>query len=238
MTLALEKYNKYVVKVIYYNFVGHLMTDISPEQIRAARGLLNWRQYDLAKACGLSAKAVNQLECGKTIPRSSSLRLVREALAGAGVVFLGSSGVRLVEEQVSVEMVEGAKIVARLTEDILSCMKDKNDEYLMCAVDEKLFAKLDAAQHTRYQQAAQRIGFRERFLAPDTQTMFLSSKNSYRVLPKKLLGVVPYFLYADRMAVMFWNKRPRRLLIIRNASLNETFRMQFNLLWGIAKKPL
>lgn len=211
------------------------MSDISPEQIRAARGLLNWRQIDLAKASGLSVKAVNFLEGAKSTPRAGSLLVVREALAKAGVVFLGSSGVRLVEEHVSVETVEGGRIVARLTEDVLSCVNNPNDEYLMCAVDEKLFAMLDAAQHARYQQAVQRTGFKERFLVPDTQRTFLSARSAYRVLPKELLGVVPYFLYADRMAVLFWNKRPRRLLIVRNASLHDTFKAQFELLWGMAR---
>lgn len=211
------------------------MFGISPEQIRAARGLVKWRQSDLAKASGLSAKAINFIEGGKTEATANSLAAVKEAFLKSGVVFLGSTGVRLVEEHVSVEMVEGSQIVLRLTEDVLSCVKDPNDEYLMCAVEENLFAKLDATQHTRYQHAAQRIGFKERFLVPDTQRSFLSARSAYRVLPKELLGVVPYFLYADRMAVMFWNKRPRRLLIIRNASLNETFKAQFELLWNLAR---
>jgi len=46
---------------------------ITPGQIRAARGFLNWTQAQLAKAAGLSEVAVKNLERGRTDPRASTL---------------------------------------------------------------------------------------------------------------------------------------------------------------------
>lgn len=75
---------------------------ITPGQIRAARGLLDWTQTELAKAAGLSEVAVKNLERGRTDPRASTLTAIQEAFGRAGVVFLdvgdirnGGSGVRL-----------------------------------------------------------------------------------------------------------------------------------------------
>ena len=75
---------------------------ITPGQIRAARGFLNWTQAQLAKAAGLSEVAVKNLERGRTDPRASTLVAIQEAFDHAGVVFLdpgdtrnGGSGVRL-----------------------------------------------------------------------------------------------------------------------------------------------
>jgi transcriptional regulator with XRE-family HTH domain len=74
---------------------------ITPGQIRAARGLLNWTQAQLARAAGLSQVAVKNLERGRTDPRASTLTAIQEAFDRADVVFLdrgdirnGGSGVR------------------------------------------------------------------------------------------------------------------------------------------------
>jgi transcriptional regulator with XRE-family HTH domain len=75
---------------------------ITRGQIRAARGLLDWAQAELAKAAGLSEVAVKNLERGRTDPRASTLTAIQEAFDRAGLVFLdpgdtrnGGSGVRL-----------------------------------------------------------------------------------------------------------------------------------------------
>jgi len=74
---------------------------ITPGQICAARGLLNWTQAQLARAAGLSQVAIKNLERGRTDPRASTLTAIQEAFDRAGVVFLdpgdirnGGSGVR------------------------------------------------------------------------------------------------------------------------------------------------
>jgi len=60
---------------------------ITPGQIRAARGFLNWTQAQLAKAAGLSEVAVKNLERGRTDPRASTLTAIQEAFDHAGVCF-------------------------------------------------------------------------------------------------------------------------------------------------------
>jgi transcriptional regulator with XRE-family HTH domain len=72
---------------------------ISPAQCRAARGLIAWSQQDLAKAAGVGAVAVHQLENGVSNSRRSTLTVIRQALETAGVEFIeengGGPGVRL-----------------------------------------------------------------------------------------------------------------------------------------------
>ena len=67
---------------------------IIPGQIRAARGLLNWTQAQLANAAGLSQVAVKNLERGRTDPRASTLTAIQEAFDRAGVVFLDPGDIR------------------------------------------------------------------------------------------------------------------------------------------------
>ena len=60
---------------------------ITQQQSRAARGLLDWSQTDLAKAAGLSWSTITDWERGKRKPYTRSLVAMRDALEAAGVVF-------------------------------------------------------------------------------------------------------------------------------------------------------
>lgn len=72
---------------------------ISPSQCRAARGLLDWSQHELAKQSRVGIVTVRQLESAKHESRRATLQVVRQALEAAGVEFIdengGGAGVRL-----------------------------------------------------------------------------------------------------------------------------------------------
>ena len=72
---------------------------ITPEQSRAARGLLGWTQQELANKAGVGVVTVHQLEAGMSQPRRATLEVIRRAFEIAGVEFIdengGGRGVRL-----------------------------------------------------------------------------------------------------------------------------------------------
>jgi len=72
---------------------------ITPEQSRAARGLLAWSQQELANKAGVGVVTVHQLEAGTSQPRRATLDVIRRAFESAGVEFIdengGGGGVRL-----------------------------------------------------------------------------------------------------------------------------------------------
>ena len=72
---------------------------ISSAQCRAARGLLNWTQNDLASAAGVGATTVRQFELAGAVPRSATLAVISLAFERAGVELIpengGGPGVRL-----------------------------------------------------------------------------------------------------------------------------------------------
>jgi predicted transcriptional regulator len=76
---------------------------ITPEQCRAARGLLDWSQQDLARAAQVGIVTVRQLEAGSIQPRRATLIVVRRTLEDAGVEFIdengGGPGLRLKKRQ-------------------------------------------------------------------------------------------------------------------------------------------
>jgi ribosome-binding protein aMBF1 (putative translation factor) len=72
---------------------------ITPEQSRAARGLLNWSQEDLAKKAERGTATVRHFEAGRQVPSEDTLAAFRRALEAAGVEFIpengGGAGVRI-----------------------------------------------------------------------------------------------------------------------------------------------
>jgi predicted transcriptional regulator len=72
---------------------------ITPAQCRAARGLIDWNQTELAQSAGVGLVTIRQLEAGVHEPRRATADVVRRALEAAGVEFIdkngGGAGVRL-----------------------------------------------------------------------------------------------------------------------------------------------
>lgn len=73
---------------------------LSPAQCRAARGLLDWSQEQLAQASGLSRSTVRDFESGRHEPHRGSLALLLQTFAEQGVVLIAAvdgagEGVRL-----------------------------------------------------------------------------------------------------------------------------------------------
>jgi transcriptional regulator with XRE-family HTH domain len=65
---------------------------ISPAQCRAARGLLDWSQQDLAGKAEVGVVTIRQLEAGVNQPRRATLLVIRHALEAAGVEFIEDNG--------------------------------------------------------------------------------------------------------------------------------------------------
>lgn len=61
---------------------------ITPEQSRAARGLLNWSQTQLGQAANLSESTIRDFEKGRRIPSTNNLAAVQRALESVGITFL------------------------------------------------------------------------------------------------------------------------------------------------------
>ena len=68
-----------------------------PAQCRAARGLLDWTQDELAARAAVSVVTIRNFEKGRSSPQRATLEVVRRALEAAGVELTngGQPGVRL-----------------------------------------------------------------------------------------------------------------------------------------------
>ena len=72
---------------------------VTPAQSRAARGLLDWSQEQLAAAAHVGLSTIRDFERGKRVPTHNNLRAVQLAFDAVGVELIppngGGPGVRL-----------------------------------------------------------------------------------------------------------------------------------------------
>lgn len=70
---------------------------MTPDQSRAARGLLDWSQAELAARSNLGESTIRDFEKGRRTPSINNLAAIRRALELAGVEFIDGDqpGVRL-----------------------------------------------------------------------------------------------------------------------------------------------
>lgn len=70
---------------------------MTPPQIRAARGLLNWTVQELAEKVGVHRNVISNIEAGRYAGDAETLAAIRRVLEGAGVEFTNGRwpGVRL-----------------------------------------------------------------------------------------------------------------------------------------------
>jgi transcriptional regulator with XRE-family HTH domain len=70
---------------------------MTPEQSRAARGLPDWSQAELAARSNLSESTIRDFEKGRRVPSINNMAAIRRALESVGVEFIDGNypGVRL-----------------------------------------------------------------------------------------------------------------------------------------------
>jgi ribosome-binding protein aMBF1 (putative translation factor) len=74
------------------NVTCYAASMMTPAQCRAARGLLDWSQKNLAEAARVGVVTVRQFESASATPRNSTLDAMRRALEAAGIELIPENG--------------------------------------------------------------------------------------------------------------------------------------------------
>ena len=209
---------------------------ISIEQIRAARALLDLNQNELASLAGISMRTLNTLERAVVAPRTETLRALQAVLEARGIEFLPDHGVKLRSERLDVIKIEGAHAVGKFLDDIIDQLKEGGGEVLFNGIDERRFANIDNVIMDRYYRQQHKFKITERLLVREGDFYFIEHPTRYRWATKNHFSRVVHAIYGDSTSFFFWEPAIR-LVIIRNPSVAETFRNQFNATWEEASVP-
>ena len=206
------------------------------EQIKAARGLLDWSQEDLSHHSGISKTAINNLERRTVTPRQQTADALQSAFEVAGVEFIDGPGVRLRGDNLKVKTFEGKESIFRLWNDILDTLAP-GEERLISGVSENKF--ISTVQNEQFQEMMQRYSKRKirgRILSLHGDANFSDPSSEYRWVSKEQFSQVPFFVYGNKYALLLWEPI-QRVLLIENKAIAESYRQKFNMMWKEAKIP-
>lgn len=207
---------------------------INPDQSRAARGLLNWTQKDLAKIAGMSELAINNFERGISSMKDRNLALLTQAFMDGGVEFPDQYGVRKRTE--GVKILKGPTALRELWNDVFERMKDKGGEIVITHVDEERTLKQEPEALLDHLKRLKKHGITERLLSCEGDETFLMPKKCYRWISKELFtSTISSYVYLDRVALQMWNES--MIVLIQSEDAASAERKRFDFLWENAQIP-
>ena len=211
------------------------MLVISPQQIRAARALINWSQQKLADACGVSLNALNNIEREVGNPRQKTLMSIRKSLEEQGIVFIEDTGAKLQSESFEVDIFSGDNIVTEYFNELDNALKMGVKEFLFGDLDNARYAEVMPKILTEWKKFGPKLRENEcktrNVMKENDKAIFFNPNiDVYREIITSYFGTIPYTVYGNNVAVVIWGP-PMKLIVFQNKSIAEIFRAQFNMNW-------
>lgn len=204
---------------------------ITIAQCRAARGLLDWTQQDLAEASGLSKTAINNFEKGHSDIKNESLRAIRIAFESADIEFL-EDGLR--KKNDATQILKGPTAFIELLDDILDTSGFEG-EVLMGRIPETIRGHVPSKKLQEYFTEMKKRGISHRVLChPNLLTMMQQYPAETRSLPAETLNMgMSTFIYDSKMAFTLWNNE--MIVVLNSAEAARAERQRFEWLWSTAR---
>ena len=209
---------------------------ITVPQIKAARALLSWTQRDLAKLSGISFASIAQIESGAGNPRTGTMRILQQTFEKYNLEFSDDPGLRLRREPFDVKVWQGHEAMLLCWQDIEASLND-GGELLISCVDDALWKSLYPQEMLDMYASRTKLGITTLGLLTDPEKNHSNwpSKN-YRIVPAEATSPhAPYYVYLDKVAIIKM-RDPVQIVLIKNPTLAESFRMQFWYHWNNGKR--
>ena len=141
------------------------------------------------------------------------------------------------KQSLVVETYKGKNVVGIALKDIINNLKNsKNKEVLCTAVDEYMPEKEFELVVAQYERDLLYYKIKERVIIQEgAKGILQKGSSSYKKVPKKFFNENPIQIYEDNVQMLIWGN-PNHLIIIRNKSVADSYRKQFELIWSVAKK--
>lgn len=207
---------------------------VTIDQIKAARGLKNWTQMDLANAANISKDTIRNIESGKLPHQQTLIKIVR-AFEIAGIEFI-ERGVR--HSAHTVKILEGQEGFLEFYEDVYHTLKvSENRKVYVSNVDERKFVKWQGEQLTEHIERVLRLKASYKILIKHGDTYFpASSYAEYRWLPDGIFYSVPTYMYGSKVALIIFSDS-LRIYILNEPEISEAHRKQFEEAWKNSQEP-
>ncbi|MDD2324404.1 MAG: helix-turn-helix transcriptional regulator [Alphaproteobacteria bacterium] len=209
---------------------------ITGRQIRAARGLLEWKAEDLAKKAGTTRVTISKIESDLVQPQEKTLTRILAAFDKHGVEFLEDEGVKIRKQ--NMRIYSGKAGYRQLLDHIYETLKDGGRIRQFNFGDERYLPYADnfVSEHT--QRMGEIDGLDAQVLAIKGEVNLPLAYCEYRTLDKAYAVMAPYYIYDDYL-VMSLNEssHKKEFITIHSKFLTERYVQEFELFWSKADTP-
>jgi len=207
--------------------------NITPEQCRAARAILNWSQPELAERAGLTVNPIVSFEKEsgtQTSPRT--MRRIVRAFELAGICFTPTGGIERQNKLITI--LDGADANLKIHDDIYHTLKSGGGEVLCAGVKEPVESDGESYKLLkRHIARLEEAGITERILLRKGDTNIVAPREWYRWLPNIYFGKSPFQIYGSKIALKdFANNQ---ILLVNHSLFAESQSAMFDALWDVAK---
>lgn len=134
-----------------------------------------------------------------------------------------------------VETYKGKNVTRIALRDVINNLKTKGGEVLCTAVDESVPFLQDKLVCSQYERDMMHYKIKERVIIQEgMKGIFQKGTSRYKKISVKYFNSNPVQVYGNNVQIIVWGN-PDYLIVIRNETVADSYRKQFELLWKIAK---
>lgn len=200
--------------------------------------MLDWSQKVLAENSGVSEPTIKLIELGRINSTPDTLGRIQSTFENAGLEFVLQKGVRFRDDLVTIlEGREDANPFLLLLDDIYYTLKGSGDEVLWSFVEEGLSPPEVVAKEKMIRDD----GIRYRSLIRYGDDNLIHPPSEYRWIPKGHFLHNLSAVYADKFATVV-NKPGstdvEKIIVIRDRTIADMKRSEFEIIWSLGKTPV
>lgn len=208
---------------------------ITASQSRAARGLLNWSQPDLAERCGMHVQTISSFEQEVGSPTKRTLQKIAQTFELAGIDFSeGDDGVRRIHN--TIQKYEGIEGFRRFMDEVYHVANTEGGD--ICLYNAKpenwikwLGVEWNSMHSARMKEIAHKFKFR--ITVKEGETQFLGKHHAeYRWFPKELWDERSFYVYGDSIGFLNFETENVEVFVLKQKRFADSFRALFNIAWN------
>lgn len=210
---------------------------VSPNQIRAARALLDWTVTRLGEKVGVGATTISAIETGRSSGSKEVLSAIIYAFDAAGVELTSDGGVR--PRQSKIISYRGKDGFKAFFDDVYSvAMTHTMPDICVTNVNEAEYDKWLGTYEVVHAERMQNIkDMKLRVLLKERDTNLSSNAYcEYRWLLAEQFADVSLYIYGDKVAFIEFSQNDVSITLVESASVTLSLRKMFEMTWKNAQK--
>lgn len=215
---------------------------IKSNQIRAARGLLDWTVTDLAKRVGVGPTMISALETGRSQGSIELMRNILIAFRDGGVEFTDDGGLRPVKQ--NVEILNGAEGLKKFMDDVYEVCAQEGGEVCVYNAKPSNWTKWLGEEwfsaHNKRMKAVKDNFDLKITTKSDEADLLASSYAEYRGIPDDLWDERSFYAYGNKIGFINFQDKSVDVFVLSQKEFTDSFRSMFKVIWNtvaIAPKP-